>query len=341
MTSGRFNLWQTLLNNSTIVLFLVVFVVFGLSSPRFFEPDSIINNIIKQASYTGIIAVGMTFILLTGGIDLSVGSNMYLSAVVAGLLMRQAGLDVLPALLVALVVGCIFGAINAFCIVRLKIVPFMVTLATLVIGRGIGTALTESRQIDFPERMLAFGQFPVLGLPMPVIVFLLVVIVGWVILKRTQTGRQIYAIGNDIEVAKKAGINTNRLIFFVYVFSGFCAALAGFILISQLGRLDRSFAEGREFDAIAAAVLGGTSLFGGVGNVIGTVVGALLIQMVQAGLVFNNVNLYLQPMVRAVIIFIAIFLDSLREQNLARIKRRFIRPVAQQGSTTTPTKAES
>jgi ribose/xylose/arabinose/galactoside ABC-type transport system permease subunit len=328
MKLNRANTVQLLLNNSTIILFVVVFVIFGLSSPRFLQLDSIVN-IIKQASFTGIIAIGMTFVLLTAGIDLSVGSNMYLSSVIAGLLMRQAGLEVLPALLVAIVVGTLYGLFNAFCIVRLKIIPFMVTLATLVIGRGIGTALTESKQIDFPDTMLAFGQTNLFGIPMPIIVFALVIVGAWVILNRTPFGRQVYAFGNDPEAAKKAGINTNRVVFGVYAISGFCAGLAGFILISQLGRLDRSFAEGNEFEAIAAAVLGGTSLFGGVGNVFGSVIGALLIQMVQAGLVFNNVNLYLQPMVSAIIIFIAIFLDALREANLAKIKRRFIRPVTE------------
>jgi ribose/xylose/arabinose/galactoside ABC-type transport system permease subunit len=328
MKLNRANTVQLLLNNSTIILFVVVFVIFGLSSPRFLQLDSIVN-IIKQASFTGIIAIGMTFVLLTAGIDLSVGSNMYLSSVIAGLLMRQAGLEVLPALLVAIIVGTLYGLFNAFCIVRLKIIPFMVTLATLVIGRGIGTALTESKQIDFPDTMLAFGQTNLFGIPMPIIVFALVIVGAWVILNRTPFGRQVYAFGNDPEAAKKAGINTNRVVFGVYAISGFCAGLAGFILISQLGRLDRSFAEGNEFEAIAAAVLGGTSLFGGVGNVFGSVIGALLIQMVQAGLVFNNVNLYLQPMVSAIIIFIAIFLDALREANLAKIKRRFIRPVTE------------
>lgn len=327
MSRSSFNLPQFLLNNSTIVLFVIVFVVFGLSSPRFFEPDSVINNIIKQSSYTGILAVGMTFVLLTAGIDLSVGSNMYLSSVVAGLMMRQYGLDVVTGLVIALAVGTLYGAFNALVIVRLKVIPFMVTLGTLVVGRGLGTALTESRQVDFPQPMLSFGQAPILGIPMPVVVFIVVALVGAFILTRTALGRQIYAVGNDIEAAKKAGINTDRIIALVYIFSGFCAALAGFILISQIGRLDRSFAEGREFDAIAASVLGGTSLFGGVGNVFGAVIGALLIQMVQAGLVFNNVNLYLQPMVRAIIIFIAIFFDSLRERSMARIRRRFIRPV--------------
>jgi ribose transport system permease protein len=326
MNIRKLNLRTLLLNNSTIVLFIVIFVYFGIQSPRFLSLESI-TNIVKQASFTGIIAVGMTFVLLTAGIDLSVGSNMYLSSVVAGLLMRQLGIGVLEGLLIAMAVGTLFGAFNAFAIVRLKIIPFMVTLSTLVIGRGIGTALTQSQQIDFPQPMLAFGQVNVAGIPMPIIVFVLVIAAAWVILTRTQFGRQIYAVGNDPEAAKKAGIRTSWVIARVYLISGFCAGLAGFILISQLGRLDRSFAEGREFDAIAAAVLGGTSLFGGVGNVFGAVLGALLIQMVQLGLVFNNVNLYLQPMIKGAIIFLAIFFDSLRDANMKKLKRRFIRPV--------------
>ncbi len=333
--------WQVLLNNSTLILFVTVFIIFGLASPRtvigntgiefprFWLPENILNIIKQAAVFAGIIGVGMTFVLLTAGIDLSVGSNMYLSVVVAGLLMRSSGLEIVPALIVSVLVGMLFGAFNAFCIVRLKIIPFMTTLATLVIGRGLGTALTESQQIDFPERMNAFGQTQVLGvIPMPIVFFAAVVIAAWFVLTRTQFGRQVYAVGNDIEAAKKAGINTERTLAMVYVISGLCAGLAGFILASQLGgRVDRSFGETREFDAIAAAVLGGTSLFGGVGNVFGTVVGALLIQMVGTGLQFGLVNLYLQPMVRAFIIFLAIFFDSLREANMKKLKRRFIRPL--------------
>ncbi len=324
----RQKIGELLLNNSTIVLFIILFIVFGLWSPRFFLPENMVD-IVKQAAFTGIVAVGMTFVLLTGGIDLSVGSNMYLSAVVAGLLINSSlQLAILPALLVTLLIGVVIGAFNAFCVVRLHILPFMTTLATLVICRGLGTALTSSQQIDFPESMNTFGQIQLLGIPMPVIVFLIVIAVAYFILVRTPLGRQIYAVGNDREVAKKAGINTGRVLTSVYMMSGFCAALAGFVLVSQLGgRLDHSFAQGNEFDAIAAAVLGGTSLFGGVGNVLGTVIGALLIQMVQTGLSFNLVNLYLQPMVQAAIIFLAIFFDSLRAGNLKRLKRRFIRPL--------------
>jgi ribose/xylose/arabinose/galactoside ABC-type transport system permease subunit len=344
MQPTRFNLFRFLLNNSTLVLFISVFVIFGISSPRapiefggltaefprFWLPENIFNMIKQAAVFAGIIGVGMTFVLLTAGIDLSVGSNMYLSVVCAGLLMRSAlGLDIVPALIVSLAVGTLFGAVNAFCIIRLRIIPFMTTLGTLVIGRGLGTFLTDSQQIDFPERMNAFGQMLVLGfIPMPIVVFVLVVAAAWYILNHTPFGRQVYAVGNDIEAAKKAGIDTDRTLAMVYIISGFCAGLAGFVLASQLGgRVDRSFGETREFDAIAAAVLGGTSLFGGVGNVFGTVIGAVLIQMVGTGLQFNLVNLYLQPMARALVIFLAIFFDSLREANMKKLKRRFIRPV--------------
>lgn len=317
-------LYNLIINNSTLILFVVIFAFFALTATNFFTIDNVLS-IIKNASFIGMLAVGMTFVLLTAGIDLSVGSNMYLSAVVAGLLMRQFSFPVWVALIIAVTVGAIYGGFNGFFIVRLKIIPFMVTLATLVMGRGIGTFLTQSEQVDLPQAMGAFGQSNLLGIPMPVVAFILMVITAVVILRFTPVGRQIYAVGNDIEAAKKAGINTDRVILMVYIVSGICAALAGFILSSQVMRVDRSFGEQYEFDAIAAAVLGGTSLFGGTGTAIGAVFGAVLLQMVQTGLVFRSVNLYLQPMVQAIVIFIAVFFDSLRDTNLRRLKRRFIR----------------
>lgn len=309
---------------TTLILFVGVFVFFAVQAPRFAEGENIVNTI-KQASFIGIASVGMMFVLLTGGIDLTVGANMYLSPLIAGVLMRQIGLPVLPALGVALIVGAIIGAINAFAIVRLRIIPFVVTLAMLFFIRGAGTFLTESRQLDYPRTMIDFGLVQFVGVPLPIIVFALVVIAAHLILTRTTFGRQLYAVGNDIEAAKKAGINTGRIVATVYVICGVCAALAGFIWIAQIGRLDQGFAEGREFDVIAATVLGGTSLFGGVGSAFGAVIGATLIQMVASGLVFTNVNLYLRPMIQSGIILLSVFLDSLRDANLRRLKRRFIR----------------
>jgi ribose transport system permease protein len=320
--SGR--LGGLVLRNTTAILFVAVFAFFTLQTPRFVEPESI-SNIIKQAAFTGVIAVGMTFVLLTAGIDLSVGSNMYLSPIVAGLLMRDVGFGVFPAFIAALLVGALFGAVNAFCIVKLKIIPFLVTLATLVAGRGLGLAITRTFAVDYPQSMLDFGTWSFLGIPMPIIVFAALVLIAHLVLTQTQFGRQVFAIGNDLEAAQKAGINPGRVIAAVYVICGVCAALGGFILMAQIGKLNQGFGEGKELDVIAATVLGGTSLFGGAGNAFGAVVGSVLIQMVQAGLVFTQVNLYLQPMIQATIIFLAVFFDSIRGARLASLRRRYIR----------------
>jgi ribose transport system permease protein len=326
MTRGQWT--ELLLRNVSAIIFVLVFLYFGLQAPRFFGIDSI-ANIIKQASFTGVVAVGMTFVLLTAGIDLSVGSNMYLSAMAAGYLLQnpafQNGWGVVAALIVGLCVGTLFGIVNAFCIVVLRITPFLVTLATLVAGRGIGTAITESFGIEYPAPYLAFGASNLFGVPMPIVVFAIVVVTAHIVLSRTQFGRQIYAVGNDPEAARKAGIAVDRVVFATYVICGFSAAIGGVTLIALIGRLNQTFGVGREFDVITAAVLGGTSLFGGAGTAFGAVVGSTLVQMVQAGMVFTGVNLYLQPMVLAVIIFLAIFVDALRSARLERLRRRILR----------------
>ncbi|HML21932.1 MAG TPA: ABC transporter permease [Aggregatilinea sp.] len=322
--SSRERLTLLLLQNTTPILFVAIFLFFGVQSSQFLQPQNI-ENIIKQASFIGMAAVGMTFVLLTAGIDLSIGSIMYLAPLVAGQAIRHQGIGVFPALLLAMVVGMLFGAVNGFCIVKLRIAPFITTLATMVGGRGLGTAITKSRSLDFPQPVLNFGRSEVLGIPLPIVVFVVVVAVGHIVLTRTAFGRQVYAVGNDVEAAKKAGIKTDRVLAGVYVISGLCAALSGFILVSQIGRLDAPFGKGDEFDAIAAAVLGGASLFGGVGNAFGAVIGAVLVQMVQNGLVFTNVNLYLQPMIQATVIFLAVFFDSLRGMRLTKLRRRYIR----------------
>ncbi|NDJ78970.1 MAG: ABC transporter permease, partial [Chloroflexi bacterium] len=197
---------------------------------------------------------------------------------------------------------------------------------TMVAGRGLGTRLTKSRSLDFPQEVLDFGSTDVFGfIPIPIVFFAITVAIAYVILNRTAFGRQIYAVGNDLEAAQKAGIKTDRVLMGVYMISGVCAALGGFVLVSQIGRLDAPFGKGDEFDAIAAAVLGGASLFGGVGSAFGPVIGAILVQMVQNGLVFTDINLYLRPMIEALVIFLAVFFDSVRGIRLAKLRRRYIR----------------
>jgi len=315
------------IRHANYVIFACVLLYFGLQAPTFLLPESL-GNIIKQSSFIGIAALGMTLVLLTGGIDLSVGSVMYLAPLIAGLAMKHLGLDVPMGLLVAVGAGLLMGAINAIFIVWLKVIPFIVTLASLFLFRGFVTWLTSSQQFDFSQEMRTFGLSSVAGIPTPIVFFAFIAVLIHILLVHTAFGRQIYALGNDREAARKAGLPTAWIEARVYILCSACAALSGFIIIAQIGRLDAGFGEGREFDVIAAAVLGGASLFGGVGSAFGAVIGATLIQTVKLGLVFSGVNLYLQPMVQGMIIFIAALSDGLRDKRLQASLKRTIRPLS-------------
>jgi len=313
------------LKNSTAVLFVLIFIMFGLIAPRFFTLKNF-QNIMSNASYIGIIAVGMTFVLLTGGIDLSVGSTMYLSAVVCGKLINEFHVPVVLAVLLSLGVGLIIGMVNAFAITKLRLVPFITTLITQTIARGLGLFITRSVAVNYPDSVTLMSTSKVFGfIPLQIFIFLVVVLLSALILNRTRYGRQLYAVGNDLEFAKKAGIKCDRLIASTYVISGLLAALGGFVTITQIGRVNAGFGSGEEFDAIAAAVLGGASLFGGIGTVFpGTVLGTVMIEMIQAGLVFANIDIYIQPIIMALIIFMAVFIDSVRTTQIHKLERRNI-----------------
>lgn len=310
---------------SAALILIGIILIFGLVEPTFFGLGNA-GNTVKQASFIGIAAVGMVFVLLTAGIDLSVGSTMYLAPLIAGIAMRDYGVGVGGAFTITIVAGLVIGAINATFIVGLRIIPFIVTLATLFLLRGAGAFLTSSRQLDFPPSLRAFGQSSILGLPVPVLIFALVALAAHIVLRHTAFGRQVHAFGNNPEAARKAGLPVRRIQATVYILCSTCAALSGLVLISQIGRLDAGFGEGREFDVIAAAVLGGASLFGGVGSAFCAVIGALTIQTVKAGLVFSGVNLYLQPLLQGGVIFLAVFLDALRQVRIELAGRRLIRP---------------
>ncbi|PWH15207.1 MAG: ribose ABC transporter permease [Anaerolineae bacterium] len=312
------------LRNISLLLFVFIFVAFSLFNERFASLRNF-ENIILASADVGIVAIGMTFVLLTGGIDLSVGATMYITGAIVALMLED-GWGVAAAIPCGILAGTLWGCFNALLISRVRIIPFMVTLGTLTAGRGLGLLITESRHISVPNEM-RFGAVRVFDLvPIPVLVFALMVLVAVVILKYTPFGRQIYAMGNDVEAAKKAGLDTTRLTAAVYIISGFCAAVASVISISQVGSVSASFGRGIEFQAIAASVLGGTSLFGGVGNVFpGTVIGILLIQMIQNGLIFMRVDLYLQEMVKALVILFAVFVDAQRMGLIKRLERRNIR----------------
>jgi ribose transport system permease protein len=317
---GRTRLF--VLQNAPVLLFLLLLVVFGLLSDRFL---SLVNfvNILIQAAHVGIIAIGMTFVLLIGGIDLSIGANMYVVAAVLGIFLKDLPLAVsFP--LVALL-GLLFGAVNAWFITRLRVAAFITTLATLFIGRGVALYFSGSKMVGFSPQVLALGRASYFGVPSAIWAFAIVFVVAYITLGQTTYGRQVYAVGADPDAAAKAGINVRRIVFSVYCISGACAAVGGLVSLSQVAVASSTFGFQKEFPVIAAAVLGGTSLFGGRGGVLGTVFGAVLIQTVENGLVMTNADPYLYPLVISVIIFIAVFIDSSRNAILERLERRQIR----------------
>jgi ribose transport system permease protein len=311
------------LKHVALLLFLAVLAVFSVLSPKFLTAANL-TNLLVQSSSTAIVGIGMTFVLLTAGVDLSVGAIMFVAAAVAGkLVLGGASLPV--ALLAILAVGIIYGALNALLITRLRIIAFIATLGTLYVGRGLGLWITQTRAMNLPDSLLAIGSAKWLGVPLPLWISAVVLVVAHVTLTRTPFGRQLYAVGNNLEAAKKAGLNTRRLLASVYVISGLCAAIGGILSLAQLGAVSPTFGTNREFSAIAAAVLGGTSLFGGRGAVFpGTVLGALLIQSVENGLVILNADPYLYPLVTSTIIFVAVLADAARNFWLERLGRRRI-----------------
>ncbi len=313
-----------LLKNMTSILFVVIFVGFSLLDKRFFTYQNF-DNILRSSAYIGILAVGMTFVLLTGGIDLSVGAVIYLVGALLGVMLEQK-INIWVSLAAAIFLGITFGAINALFIVKFKVIPFMVTLGTMTAGRGLALLFTKSRSITYPN-VIKVGAVRVFGLiPVPVLIFFIVLIIGVVILNNTSLGRQIYAFGNDPEAAKKAGLNTSRVHAFAYIICGLFAALAGIVAATQQGRVNATFGKGTEFQAISAAVLGGTSFFGGIGQVFpGTFIGTLLMQMIKTGMVYLQVDGYLQDIVFASVLFFAIFVDSRRMNLLRKMEKRNIR----------------
>ena len=315
-----------LLDFAPVALFAVVLLVFGAQSDKFLTRDNL-TQVLIQVSSTAVVATGMTFVLLTAGVDLSVGAVMFVGAGIAGKL-ALAGQPLPLCVLAMLGVGLLGGAVNALLVTRLRLVAFIATLATLYIGRGTGRWITQTRAMNLPDSFLALGSAKWVGVPLPLWIAGAVILLAQLVLSHTPFGRQLYALGNNVEAAKKAGLPTTRLLASVYVICGACAGLGGMLALSQLGAVSPKFGEFYEFDAITAAVLGGTSLFGGRGKVFpGTVLGAVLLKSIFNGLVIVQADPYLYPLITSAIIFLAVLVDSGRAQLLARLGRRKIRAV--------------
>lgn len=309
-----------------LIFLIVLCVVFALLQPNFLQPRNLFN-VMRQVSITGMIAIGMTFVILTGGIDLSVGSLLALAGMAAAVVFKggnqntlslntaeTTGYGVAAAALAAMLVGSLGGFLQGFTITRLGIPAFVVTLGGLSIFRGMTLILSNGGPISgFDEAYRFWGQAripdPQNGVPVPVIIFLTFALIAHIVLKYTRYGRHVYAVGGNREAARLSGLNVNRIILSVYVIVGFFAGLAGFVLSSQLNSSEAVAGDGYELRVIAAVVIGGTSLFGGEGKVFGTVIGAILIGVLINGLVLMNVSSYVQQIIIGVIIILAVAFD--------------------------------
>lgn len=303
------NIPHSLNKLKTLLGLIVLVILLSILSPRFLSVSNL-TNVLRQTSINAIIASGLTFVILTGGIDLSVGSIFaFASAITAGMLVNKvpAGL----AIIMGLIIGAIAGAINGLFITRGNIPPFIATLATMTIFRGATLVYTNGEPITgLGEGIYWIGNKYVGIFPIPVIITIVVFLISYYVLAQLKMGRYVFAIGGNEEASRLSGINTRTIKTSVYAISGMLAALSGIIITSRLNSAQPTAGSGAELDAIAAVVLGGTSLSGGQGGISGTIVGALIIGVLNNGLNLLNVSPFYQQIVKGVVIMIAILLDS-------------------------------
>jgi ribose transport system permease protein len=294
---------------SVFVILLAICLVFALGSSDFLTTSNLLN-VALQTSIIAIVAIGMTFTILTAGIDLSVGSLMALcGAVAAGLAVRQ-GWGTYGGIGLALLLGLAMGAVNGLLIVKGGVPPFVATLAMMAVGRGLTLVYTQGKPIAGLEQSFIFwGTGRQLGIPVPVILMVALMLVAFVTLRYTRFGLYVYATGGNEETTRLAGIPPNRIKLAVYVISGFTAALGGVLLAARLWSAQPNAAVGWELDAIAAPVLGGVSLFGGVGSIGGTLVGAFIIGVMSNGLNLLGVPSYYQQVIKGIVFILAVMLD--------------------------------
>lgn len=274
-----------------------------------------LENIARQVSINAIIAVGMTCVILTGGIDLSVGSVMALSGTLAAGLM-VAGLNAVAALVVGIAVGLGFGVANGLFVAFAGMPPIIVTLATMGVARGLALIYTGGYPIDgLPDWVAFFGNGSVLGVQMPVLIMLVVYLIAWLLLERMPFGRYVYAIGGNEEATRLSGVRVPRIKVLVYAFSGLTSAIAAVVLTARLMSGQPNAGVGFELDAIAAVVMGGTSISGGRGSVVGTLIGAMLLGVLNNGLNMVGVNPYVQNVIKGGIILLAIYISRDRRRH--------------------------
>ncbi|HZH92637.1 MAG TPA: ribose ABC transporter permease [Tissierellaceae bacterium] len=321
---GKFSLkgrnWkQFLSDNKPVVVLLILVVTMSFLSDRFLTWSNIIT-VLRQTSINAVIATGMTFAILIGGIDLSVGSVLAISGALAASLVAS-GMNIVLVILITLLIGLIIGLLNGLLISKGRLQPFIATLGTMTLLRGLTLVYTQGRPIsifgsDTSAMFSKIGTGYFLGIPIPVYIMLVVFFISWYTLNHLKIGRYTYALGSNEEATMYSGIKTDSIKLFVYAVAGVLAALAGIIVTARLGSAQPTAGSGYELDAIAAVVIGGTSMAGGIGTIFGTAIGAMIIGILNNALNMLQVSSYYQDVAKGVVILIAVLLD--RKQRKSR-----------------------
>jgi len=306
---------KTLRQYGIFVVFIIISLILSFISPQFLTVSNW-TIIITQASINALLAFGVTFVIITGGIDLSLGSMVAVTGVTAAMLAHPDTFPVVLPIFAGLLAGLLMGVFNGFIITKSKIAPFIVTLGTMTIGRGLALIMSKGRPIsNLSDSFNFIGGGDVFGIPFPIIVLAIIFTICSITLKKTLLGRYIYAVGGNEQAARASGINVNQVKMAVYSISGLLAGLAGVLLTSRITTGQPNAGAGFELDAIAAAVIGGTSTSGGTGTITGTLVGVLLIGVINNGLDLLNVTSYYQQVVMGAIIIGAVVLDSWNQKS--------------------------
>lgn len=297
-----------------IALLAILFLFFSLTSSVFLTVDNL-KTLARQASIYGIIAIGMLVVIISAGIDLSVGSVTGFSGIVAALCMAR-GMPIPASLAIALASGLIVGFVNGVLIHDGKVPPFIATMGTMTVVRALIMLLTKARMISgLPESFKMIAQFEIVNIPFLFMVWVAVMIVAWFMTTKTVFGRNVYAVGSNKEAARLSGINIRKTIYGVYIFSAFVCSIAGILLTARLGNGVPTAGTGYELDAIASAVVGGASLDGGTGSVVGAVLGSMIMATLRQGGVLLGVNSFVLEIIIGSLIVIAVLVDKLRNQS--------------------------
>jgi ribose transport system permease protein len=296
------------------ILFVLIAlcVILSIVAPRFLTLRNV-TNVVRQFSVIAIMSVGMTYVIITAGIDLSVGSIIALSGCMTAWFLVE-GYPIWLSVLIGLALGTLTGIVNGLLIVKVRLAPFIATLGTMGIARGVVLALTMGYPIQpFPEAFEVIGRGYLGPIPIPVVIMTVMVIAGHTFLSRTTIGRYIYYVGSNPTAARLSGLNVGRILILVYTVAGLLSGLAAVVLVSRLTSAQSNMGTGWELDAIAAVVIGGTSLAGGEGSVLGSLIGAALMGVIKNALILLGVNVYWQSVVIGIVIVLAVALDAWRQ----------------------------